>query len=54
MKRKLTNAQMQESIAELTDDATELKEDMREVKEEHRFFKEHFANIFQAVFQLAF
>jgi predicted phage gp36 major capsid-like protein len=49
MKRKLTNAQMQETVADLTDDVTELKDEMREVKDEHRFFKEHFNNIFRAL-----
>ena len=49
MKRKLTNAQMKDSIVGLTDDATDLKEGMREVKNYREFSREHFADIFRAL-----
>ncbi len=53
MKRKLTNAQMQDSIAELTDDVTELKEGMQEVKVTQSRAREQFATIFEALDQAA-
>lgn len=53
MKRKLTNAQMQDSIAELTDDVTELKENMREVKVTQSLAREQFATIFEVLDQAA-
>lgn len=53
MKRKLTNSQMQESIAELTDDVAELKESMQEVKVKPSLASEQFATIFQALDQAA-
>ena len=49
MKRKLTNAQMQDSIAELTDDVTGLKEEMGEVKRKNRSYKESLHDIFDAL-----
>ncbi len=53
MKRKLTNAQMQESLAELTDDVTELKETMKEAQVKQSLANEQFAVIFQALDQAA-
>ena len=43
MKQKLTNTQMQESIAELTDDVMELKEEIQEVKAKHESADRQFA-----------
>lgn len=53
MKRKPTDIQMQNSIAELTDDVTDLKEGMGEVKNYQDFSREHFADIFRALDQAA-
>ncbi len=53
MKRKLTNVQMQESIAELTDDVTELKDEIQEAKVKQSLASEQFATIFQALGQAA-
>jgi chromosome segregation ATPase len=49
MKRKLTNAQMQDSIAELTDDVTELKDTMQETKVKQSLAGEQFDIIFAAL-----
>lgn len=53
MKRKLTNAQMQEAVAELTDDVTDLKETVKEVQVKQSLASEQFAVIFQALDQAA-
>lgn len=53
MKRKLTNAQMQDAVAELTDDVTELKDAMQEVNVKQSLASEQFATIFQALDQAA-
>lgn len=49
MKRKLTNAQMQDSVAELTDDVTELKEKIRAVRQTQKTHDESLHDIFQAL-----
>lgn len=49
MKRKLTNEQMQDSIAELTDDVVELKEAMQEVKENQVSAERQFNLIFEVL-----
>jgi hypothetical protein len=53
MKRKLTNTQMQEAVAELTDDMTELKDERQEVKVKQSLASEQFTIIFQALDQAA-
>ena len=53
MKRKLTNAQMQEAVAELTDDVIDLKETVKEVQVKQSLASEQFAVIFQALDQAA-
>lgn len=45
----MTNEQMQERVAELTDDMTEVKDDLKTVQREHQLFMEKFAIIFQAL-----
>jgi two-component sensor histidine kinase len=53
MKRKLTNTQMQESIAELTDDVTALKASMQEVHANQTSTERRFTEIFEVLDQAA-
>ena len=53
MKRKLTNAQMQESVAELTDDVTELKAERQKTNAWKEGADRQFAAIFEVLDQTA-